>query len=70
MVECFWLLFEIFLVIDFVVDNGGNYIFLKLIFWEKKKEEYKFYVYNKKEGIIVNRILNMDKKFSEYIFFD
>ena len=27
-------------------------------------------MYNKKEGTIVNRILNMDKKSSEYISFD
>ena len=67
MVERFRLPSEILSATDFVVDNGGNYIFLKSISREKKKEEYKLYVYNKKEGTIVNRILNMDKKSSEYI---
>ena len=70
MVERFRLPSEILSATDFVVDNGGNYIFLKSISREKKKEEYKLYVYNKKEGTIVNRILNMDKKSSEYISFD
>lgn len=70
MVERFRLPSEILSATDFVVDNGGNYIFLKSISREKKKEEYKLYVYNKKEGTIINRILNMDKKSSEYISFD
>ena len=46
MVERFRLPSEILSATDFVVDNGGNYIFLKSISREKKKEEYKLYVYN------------------------
>lgn len=50
MVERFRLPSEILSATDFVVDNGGNYIFLKSISREKKRKSINFMCIIRKRG--------------------